>query len=140
MKSLSNLGKYKNYGLWIIRVGLGILFIYHGYPKLFGGPHKWEGLGGAMGYMGIHFSPVAWGFLSAITETIGGLLVILGLAFRPVCILISCPEIRACINSRIKGSSEIKELTVIGASYEYNLNLIWKSAWTILKPNITRIN
>jgi putative oxidoreductase len=30
---------------------------------------------------------VFWGLLSAITETIGGLLIILGLAFRPVCIL-----------------------------------------------------
>jgi putative oxidoreductase len=87
MTLFSNLGNYKNYGLLIIRVGLGVLFIYHGLPKLMGGPIKWEQLGTAAGYVGIHFLPILWGFLSAITETFGGLLVILGLAFRPVCLL-----------------------------------------------------
>ncbi|MDB5145333.1 MAG: DoxX family protein [Mucilaginibacter sp.] len=88
MKLFDNLGKYKNHGLLIIRVGLGIMFIYHGFPKLFGGPVKWDHLGAAMGYLGIHFLPVTWGFLSAATETIGGLLILLGLCFRPVCILL----------------------------------------------------
>jgi putative oxidoreductase len=86
MKLFDNFDKYKNHGLLIIRIGLGILFIYHGFPKLFGGPVKWERLGSAMGYLGIHFLPMLWGFLSAISETVGGLLVIIGLAFRPVCI------------------------------------------------------
>jgi len=74
--------------LLIIRAGLGVMFIYHGFPKLSGGPEKWLHLGAAMGYLGIHFLPVLWGLLSAITETIGGILVILGLVFRPVCLLL----------------------------------------------------
>jgi putative oxidoreductase len=86
MAILRNLNKCKNHGLLVIRIGLGVLFIYHGFPKLFGGPPKWERLGTAMGYLGIHFLPVMWGFLSAITETVGGLLVVLGLGFRPVCV------------------------------------------------------
>lgn len=80
--------RYKNLGLLLIRVGLGILFIYHGVPKLIGGPPKWERLGTAAGYLGIHFLPVIWGFASALTESLGGLLIILGLAFRPACILL----------------------------------------------------
>jgi len=87
MAVLSKLGKYKNYGLLILRVGLGIMFIYHGFPKLSGGPAKWEPLGMAMGSVGVHFLPMLWGFLSAVTETIGGLLMIPGLFFRPVCVL-----------------------------------------------------
>jgi putative oxidoreductase len=87
MAFLSNFGKYKNFGLLIIRVGLGILFIYHGLPKLIGGPVRWEKLGAAAGSVGIHFLPMLWGFLCAITETLGGVLVIVGLAFRPVCLL-----------------------------------------------------
>lgn len=87
MALLSNFGKYKNFGLLIIRVGLGILFIYHGLPKLTGGPVRWEKLGAAAGCVGIHFLPMVWGFLCAITETLGGVLVIVGLAFRPVCLL-----------------------------------------------------
>jgi len=87
MALLSNLGNYKNTGLLIIRVGLGIMFIYHGYPKLMGGVKGWEHLGGSMKYAGIHFLPVMWGFLAAATELLGGFLLIIGLAFRPVCIL-----------------------------------------------------
>jgi putative oxidoreductase len=87
MAVLSKLGKYQNYGLLILRIGLGIMFIYHGFPKLSGGPGKWERLGMAMGSVGVHFLPVLWGFLSAATETIGGLLMIFGLFFRPVCML-----------------------------------------------------
>jgi putative oxidoreductase len=88
MALLSNLGNYKNTGLLIIRVGLGIMFIYHGYPKLMGGVKGWEHLGESMKYVGIHFLPAAWGFLAAVTELLGGFLLIVGLAFRPVCILL----------------------------------------------------
>jgi len=88
MALLSNLGNYKNFGLLIIRVGLGIMFIYHGYPKLMGGPKHWAELGESMKYVGIHFLPVVWGFLAATTELLGGFLLIIGLAFRPVCILL----------------------------------------------------
>src|SRR5579863_6866293 len=88
MALLKNLGNYKNFGLLIIRVGLGILFIYHGLPKLIGGPARWEHLGNAAGSVGIHFLPTFWGFICALVETLGGVLVLVGLAFRPVCILL----------------------------------------------------
>lgn len=88
MALFSNLGNYKNVGLLIIRVGLGIMFIYHGYPKLMGGPKEWTELGGSMKYVGIHFLPLVWGLLAAATELLGGFLLIIGLAFRPVCILL----------------------------------------------------
>jgi putative oxidoreductase len=87
MKLFRNADNYRDLGLLIIRIGLGIMFIYHGFPKLMGGPDKWERLGIATGSLGIHFLPVLWGFFSATTETIGGLLIILGFVFRPVCIL-----------------------------------------------------
>ena len=49
MALFGNLGNYKNFGLLIIRVGLGIMFIYHGFPKLQGGVKTWEMLGHATG-------------------------------------------------------------------------------------------
>jgi putative oxidoreductase len=88
MALFSKLGNYKNFGLLIIRIGLGIMFIYHGFPKLMGGVKSWEGVGAAMKYVGIHFWPVVWGFLAAAVETFGGFLLIIGLQFRPVCILL----------------------------------------------------
>ena len=88
MALFSNLGNYRNFGLLIIRVGLGIMFIYHGYPKIIGGVKTWEMIGSATGNVGIHFLPVAWGLLAALTETVGGFLLIIGLGFRLACLFL----------------------------------------------------
>ena len=103
MALFSNLGNYKNFGLLIIRVGLGIMFIYHGFPKLQGGVKTWEMIGGATGVVGIHFWPVVWGLLCALTETVGGCLLIIGLAFRPVCLLLLINLIVAALSGYHNG-------------------------------------
>jgi putative oxidoreductase len=105
MAVLSKLGRYRNHGLLIIRVGLGIMFIYHGLPKLLEGPERWERIGKAMGSLGIHFFPGLWGFLSAVTETIGGVLLMTGLFFRPVCILLLINMIVAVLSLFSRGES-----------------------------------
>lgn len=88
MALLSSLGKYRNTGLLIIRAGLGVMMIYHGYPKLLGGLEQWEAVGSSMKYLGVNFTPAIWGFLAAVTETFCGFLILIGLAFRPACILL----------------------------------------------------
>ncbi|NEU09260.1 DoxX family protein [Flavihumibacter sp. R14] len=89
MAIFSNLGKYRNTGLLVMRIGLGIMFMFHGYPKLLGGPAMWTTVGGAMKHIGIDFYPVGWGLLAGVTETFGGFLILLGLAFRPAALLLS---------------------------------------------------
>lgn len=76
------------FGLLLLRLGLGLSFMAHGGAKLAGGTEGWEGLGGAMAHWGITFAPVFWGFAGAMAEFGGGLLVALGLFFRPVCLLL----------------------------------------------------
>ena len=71
-----------------MRVGLGIMFMFNGYPKLLGGPDNWAAVGNAMKHTGVTFFPVGWGFLAAVTETFGGFLIVLGLAFRPASLLL----------------------------------------------------
>lgn len=88
MAIFHSLNKYRDFGLLFIRVGLGAMFIWHGLPKLMGGQEMWTGLGGSMSAVGINFLPTMWGFLAAVTEAVGGLLIILGLFFRPVCLLL----------------------------------------------------
>ena len=88
MAILDNLGKYRNTGLFIIRVGLGIMMIMHGFPKLSGGIETWVKVGGSMKVVGIDFFPAFWGFMAAASEAIGGLFLILGLFFRPVNLLL----------------------------------------------------
>ena len=89
MAVLEKLGRFKDLGLLIIRIGLGLSFsLIHGLPKIMGGIPTWTRIGGAMGHLGIHFLPLLWGFMATVSEAIGGLLVTIGLFFRPACIFI----------------------------------------------------
>lgn len=73
-------------GLFIIRLGLGIMFILHGLPKLTGGPKIWEALGqSGFPFLGDGFPAIACGFLAMLAELGGGILLILGLYFRLAC-------------------------------------------------------
>jgi len=88
MAILSQLGNYRNFGLLVMRVGLGVMFVFHGYPKLLDGPDKWAEVGAATKYIHIHFLPTFWGLMALCSETFGGFLLVIGLAFRPVCLLL----------------------------------------------------
>jgi putative oxidoreductase len=83
MPLFTKLGKYNNTALLLLRIGIGIMMMMHGYPKLAGGMEKWEKLGKAIEVAGIHWAPTFWGFLASITESVGGLFMLLGLFFRP---------------------------------------------------------
>lgn len=84
-------------GLLVLRVGIGIIFIFHGYPKLLGGIETWTQVGSAMSMIGINFAPAFWGFMAAFAETIGGVFVILGLLHRPVALMLTFTMIVAVV-------------------------------------------
>ena len=85
---LHQLDRFRDTGLLIIRMGLGLPFIFvHGMDKIFGGPERWERIGGAAAHVGVDFLPVLWGFLAAFAEFGGGLLLLLGFLFRPALVL-----------------------------------------------------
>lgn len=72
-----------DYGILIIRVGIGILFMVFGWPKITGGPEMWKGIGASMANIHITFAPAFWGFMAALAEFVGGLCLVLGFVFRP---------------------------------------------------------
>lgn len=77
----------KDLGLLILRVGIGVMFILHGLPKLMGGPEGWEGLA----QYGLPFLPtgivsVIFGFFAVAAEFGGGILLILGFYHRIACL------------------------------------------------------
>lgn len=79
-------------GLFVLRFGIGVVFIMYGYPKLSDGPDRWADMGEAvMEPLGIEFAYAMWGFLSALAQAIGGLFLALGLMVRPaaVCLLLT---------------------------------------------------
>jgi putative oxidoreductase len=79
--------KHRDLGLLLLRVGIGAMFMVHGYPKISGGPAKWATLGEAVGRLGIHFAPSFFGFMAALAEFGGGLCLITGAFFRAACAL-----------------------------------------------------
>jgi len=87
---LKNLDKYQDHGLLILRIGIGIMFMLHGWPKIIGGPDVWTKVGGALSAMGIHFAPTVMGLMAALSEFGGGILLILGLLMRPACFFMFC--------------------------------------------------
>lgn len=86
---LTSLSKFRDFGLLLLRLGIGGLMIWHGWPLLIGGSHKWLTLGASMKSMGITFSPVFWGFMAAFSQVIGGGLFALGLFLRPATFLLA---------------------------------------------------
>lgn len=87
-----------NWALLVLRVGIGISFMFvYGYEKIFGGPDTWANLGSNMAVLGITFWPVVWGFMAAFAEFAGGILLMLGLVFRPALVLLSGTMIVAAI-------------------------------------------
>ena len=74
--------------LLVLRVGIGISFVFvYGWAKITGGMETWSGLGANMALFGLDFVPAFWGFMAALAEFGGGLLLMLGLFFRPALVL-----------------------------------------------------
>ena len=119
MALFGTLGKYKNTGLLLLRIGLGVMMMTHGLPKLNAGVERWEGVGSAMGNIGITFFPVFWGLMAALAETIGGFLFVIGLAFRPACLVMAFTMLIASIN-HIAGGDGLS-----GASHAIELGFVF---------------
>jgi putative oxidoreductase len=69
--------------LFVVRVLLGLMFVFvHGWPKIAGGTAAWLKLGTMVGVLGITFNPVALGFIAAVCEFAGGIMLTLGLFTR----------------------------------------------------------
>ena len=103
MAIFHSLNKYRDFGLLVIRVGLGAMFIFHGYPKMMGGPAGWAEIGASTKVVGINFAPVFWGLMAALSEALGGFLILVGLIFRPACLLLLITLAIAAITHFVKG-------------------------------------
>src|SRR5215471_6173021 len=79
MKALSAL---QPLGLLVLRVALGIIFLYHGYPKLIHG-------GAMQGVFVQHGLPGYFVFVAGVLETFGGGLLLVGLFTRAAALLLA---------------------------------------------------
>ena len=76
------LAKYREGGLLLIRLALGVLFIILLGPVLFSGHSAWTHNGEGIRSLGLHAHYQFWGFLGALLGCLGGALMIFGLFFR----------------------------------------------------------
>ena len=83
--------------IFLLRVGFGIMFILHGFPKIIGGPETWAQVGGAMGFVGLGFAPAFWGFMASVSEFLGGVLLVIGLLTRPAALFMAFTMLIATI-------------------------------------------
>lgn len=124
MAIFGKLSRYQDFGLLLLRVGVGAMMIWHGFPKLKGGPELWEKIGGAMANYGLHDFPRFWGFMAGFTESVGGLLFILGFLFRPACAFLVFMMITAAMQSYGSGGMKM-------ASHAIELGIVFLSMFII---------
>ena len=79
---LAFLAKYREFGLLLIRVSIGLLFILYTAPALIHGPAAWAHFGAGARHFGLHSHFQIWGFVGALLGSLGGVLIIFGLFFR----------------------------------------------------------
>jgi len=85
----SSLSGFRDLGLLLLRVVTGLYLAFgHGLGKITGGPEQWAGLGGTMEIFGLGFMPTFWGFMAAVAEFVGALLVTIGFVTRPAALLV----------------------------------------------------
>jgi putative oxidoreductase len=101
------------------------MMMMHGYPKLSGGVEKWTKLGTSIEVIGIHFVPIFWGFMAAITESVGGLFMLLGLFFRPTMFFLLFTMIVATAKHLSGGD------TIMDASHAIELGVLFLSLFII---------
>ncbi|MFU8811871.1 MAG: DoxX family protein [Balneolaceae bacterium] len=112
-------GKRLDLGLLFLRLGIGTLFIFHGLPKIMGGPERWEMVGGAMSNLGINSFHIFFGFAAAVAEVFGGIFLILGLYTLPALILLICTMIVAFVTqlAREAGFSDFSHPLSLGVVF-----------------------
>jgi putative oxidoreductase len=124
--------KHRDLGLFLMRVGMGVMFMTHGVPKLLGGPERWEKLGGAMRHLGVEFAPTFWGFMAGLAEAGGGLCLALGVAFRPACAAMFFTMFVAALKHLMEGDGFGKASHAIEAGVVFfALLLIGPGAWKL---------
>jgi len=86
--------KFQHCGLTVLRIVVGIVFLMHGYQKLF--KMGFGGVAGMFGHLGIPL-PHVFAVIVTLVEFVGGILLIAGILVRIAAPLIACDMIVAIL-------------------------------------------
>jgi putative oxidoreductase len=115
------IGTHASLAALILRIVLGVVFVAHGYPKLFKEPGP-KGVSGFLQTLKVP-APLFFAYVVGIVEFFGGILVIIGLLTRPAAILIAINMLVAMWTLKFKTGlvSKVMEGGWVGG---YELDLV----------------
>ena len=87
--SLARLSKFDFLGVLLLRIGVGALIAFHGFPLLVGGTGGYERIGSPVVLIGITSFHLVFGLASAVIQAVGGLFLILGILTRGISLLLA---------------------------------------------------
>ena len=120
MQYFDSLLQYRDLGVLLLRLVVGYTFIYHGWPKLFGGPAmSLKGFASWLASMGLPL-PMALALIVGVVETLGGLALILGVGVQLAALLLAINMLVATI---LKVTKMGKSFAGDGG-YEFDLALL----------------
>jgi len=123
--------KLGNLALLVMRAGLGGMMVTHGWPKIAAGPDTWTKLGQAMTHFGVDFQPALWGLAAALSETLGGVLLVLGLYTRPAAASLLITMIVAARLHLVKDGLGDASHAIEDAFAFFGILLLGPGAWSV---------
>ena len=122
---------YSNFAPLILRVVLGLVFVAHGYPKLFTGSSQTAGWFDSVGIKPGKF----WAFVVGAVEFFGGIALVLGFATQLAALLIAINMVVAMAKVKFKmGFVNGYELDLILLAAALSLTLTGACAFAIDLP------
>ncbi len=119
--ALTGLSRFDFFGVLLLRIGVGALIAYHGFPLWAAGTDTWERIGSTVSLIGISSFHLIFGIASVVIQSVGGIFLILGIFTRGFALILSVIVGFALANLIIR-SSEIDNVIVVYA--QINLVLL----------------
>jgi len=118
MKSLGStaLGRFDYLGPLFLRIGVGVVFAWHGWIKFDGGVDKFAGFLGTLNVP----APEVMAWLNVAAEGIGGLLLVVGLFTR----FVTLPLIATMIGAILMVKADVGFIVQGGAGAELDVALL----------------
>lgn len=114
---------FSDWGLLILRLAMGIIFLAHGWPKLPGGPMGGPtGFGGFLKQMGVPL-PAFFAWVVVLLETVGAVLLILGLGTRLLAVLFAVDMLVAILVAK-RGFMKVGFMAQQATGWEFDFILL----------------
>lgn len=102
-----------DFGILALRLSVALIFIYSGWMKL----GNIEMIGGMLGGMGF-FWPMFWAWVLALTEFVGGILVLVGVYTKTASALLAITMVVAILTAHLQGplNAAFPAIAMLGAT------------------------